>query len=69
MNTSLTGLIFLLLIVSIKTVLIMVIWNNILTQKVKGANFQQLNFWDALAIAVFFSLVMGSTMVVNMVDN
>ena len=43
----------------------MVIWNNVLMKKIKGADLQKLNFWDALALAVFFSLITGSTMVIN----
>jgi hypothetical protein len=55
----------LLAMISIYTVLIMVIWNNVLIKKIKGANLQKLTFWDALAIGVFFSLVSGSTTVSN----
>lgn len=64
----LVALIIFLVMVSIYTLLIMVIWNNVLIQKIKGANLQKLNFWDALAIAVFFSLVTGSTTVINKCD-
>lgn len=45
-----------LITASIYTALIMVIWNNVLLEKIKGWNLQKINFWDALAIGVFFSL-------------
>jgi mannose/fructose/N-acetylgalactosamine-specific phosphotransferase system component IIC len=53
----------LLVMVSVYTFLIMLIWNKVLMKKVKGADLQKLDFWDALAIGVFFSLVSGSTVV------
>ena len=54
---SLLGFLLVYLItVSIITVLIMVIWNNVLIQKVKGAQLQKLDFWEALAIGVFCSI-------------
>jgi hypothetical protein len=43
----------------------MVIWNNVLVPKVKGADLQKLNFWNALAIGIFFSLVTGGTTVIQ----
>jgi hypothetical protein len=55
----------LMALVAINTVLIMLIWNNILIKKVKGADFQKLNFWDALAIGVFLSIVSGGTTVIS----
>ena len=64
----LVGLVIVLAMVVIYTLLVMVIWNNVLMKKVKGADLQKLNFWDALAIAVFFSLVTGSTTVINKCD-
>lgn len=60
-----TSLIIILSIVSIYTILVMVIWNSVLIQKIKGFNLQKLNFWDALAISVFLSLISGSTTIIN----
>ena len=57
----LIALIILLAMVSIYTLLIMVIWNSVLLKKVKGADLQKLDFFDALAIGVFFSMISGST--------
>jgi hypothetical protein len=59
------SLIILLAMVAIYTLLVMVIWNNVLIQKIKGADLQKLSFLEALSIAVFFSLVSGSTTVIN----
>ena len=58
-------LLFLLISVVIYTLLIMVIWNNVLVPKVKGADLQKLDFWNALAIGIFFSLVSGGTTVIQ----
>ena len=66
MTSSGISLIVLLLIsVVIYTLLIMVIWNNVLVPKVKGADLQKLDFWNALAIGIFFSLVSGGTTVIQ----
>jgi hypothetical protein len=59
----LISLIILIAIVSIYTLLIMVIWNNVLMKKVKGADLQKLTFWDALAISIFFSMISGGTVI------
>lgn len=59
------GFIVLLALIAINTLLIMVIWNNVLVSKVRGAQLQKLTFWDALAIGVFFSMVSGGATVVN----
>lgn len=59
------SLIILLAMVAIYTLLVMMIWNNVLIQKIKGADLQKLSFLDSLSIAVFFSLVSGSTTVIN----
>ena len=53
------ALVVLCVMIAIYTLLIMVIWNNVLVSKIKGANLQKLTFWDALAIGVFFSLMSG----------
>ena len=58
-------LLVLIVMVTIYTLLIMVIWNNVLIQKVQGASLQKLTFWDALAIGIFFSLVSGGTVIHN----
>ena len=67
MVTTETSLLILLLVllamVSIYTLLIMVIWNNVLMKKVKGADLQKITFWDALAIGVFFSVISGGTVI------
>jgi hypothetical protein len=63
--TIIIGFVVLLAIIAINTILIMVIWNNVLVPKVKGAQFQKLGFWDALAIGVFFALISGGTTVVT----
>lgn len=46
----------------------MVIWNNILVEKIKGANLQKINFWESLGIGLFFSLISGGTTVINHKD-
>ena len=58
-------LIIILALVSVYTLLIMIIWNNVLINKVKGADLQKLNFFEALAIGIFFSLVTGGTTVIQ----
>lgn len=63
--TIIIGFVVLLALIAINTLLIMVIWNKVLVPKVKGAQLQQLSFWDALAIGVFFALVSGGTTVVT----
>lgn len=62
-TSLLIALVILLAMVAIYTLLIMFIWNNVLMKKIKGADLQKLNFWDALAIAVFFSMISGGTVV------
>jgi hypothetical protein len=61
----LLALVTLVAMIAIYTLLIMVIWNNVLIKKIKGLDLQKLNFWDALAIGVFFSLVSGGTTIIN----
>ena len=61
----LIGLVVLIAMIALYTFLIMIIWNNVLMQKVKGADLQKIDFIQALAIAVFFSLVTGGTTVIN----
>jgi len=64
-STGISLIVLLLLSVVIYTLLIMVIWNNVLVPKVKGADLQKLDFWNALAIGIFFSLVSGGTTVIQ----
>ena len=58
-------ILIILALVSVYTLLIMIIWNNVLINKVKGADLQKLNFFEALAIGIFFSLVTGGTTVIQ----
>ena len=62
-SNILSYIIIFLLIISIYTLLIMVIWNNVLLKKIKGLDLQKIDFWDALAISVFFSIVNCSTFI------
>ena len=64
-TTLVITLVVLLALVVIYTLLIMIIWNTVLINKVKGADLQKLNFFEALAIGIFFSLVTGSTTVIK----
>jgi hypothetical protein len=59
------SMIALLVMISIYTVLIMVIWNNVLVKKLKGSDLQHLSFLDSLSIAVFFAVMSGFTHVIN----
>jgi len=52
-------LVAVLAIVALLTLLIMMIWNNVLMKKLRGWNMQKISFWDALWLAVFFG-VLGS---------
>jgi hypothetical protein len=64
-TSNIITLIILLCLIALNTLLIMVIWNNVLIKKVRGADLQKLSFWDSLAISIFFSLVSGGTIVYN----
>jgi hypothetical protein len=64
-TSNIITLIILLCLIALNTLLIMVIWNNVLIKKVRGADLQKLTFWDSLAISIFFSLVSGGTIVYN----
>lgn len=57
--------VLLLVLISINTLFIMIIWNNVLLTKVKGAQLQKLNFLDALAIGAFFSIVYRCPTIIN----
>lgn len=60
---SLVGLIIFLSIVALYTYLIMIIWNNVIIKKFPDSNIQKLDFWEALALSVFFSLLFSRTVV------
>ena len=64
-TVTLSIILIILALVSVYTLLIMIIWNNVLINKVKGADLQKLNFFEALAIGIFFSLVTGGTTVIQ----
>ena len=51
--------------IAVYTFFMMIIWNSVLMPKIKGLNLQKLNFLDALAIGLFFSLASGSSVVLN----
>ena len=65
MKFSIIGLVLLLVMIVIYVVLIMVIWNNVIVKKFPLSDIQQLDFWDALALAVFCSLLFGPRTVIN----
>ena len=46
-----------LIVLSVWTALIMLIWNRVLVPKVRGLVLQKLSFLDAMAIGVFASLI------------
>ena len=62
------SIVILLTMIAINTILIMIIWNKVLIQKIKGANLQEINFWESLSIAVFFSLISWSTTAIKQFD-
>ena len=62
-TSLLISLVVLLFLISIYTIIIMVIWNGVLMQKIKGADLQKISFWDALAIGILFSMISGGTVV------
>lgn len=44
-------------ILALYTFLIQTIWNKVIIKKFPSQNIQTLSFWDALALAVFVSLL------------
>ena len=44
--------------VALSTYLIMLIWNKVLVVKLTTAKLQPLDFWEALALAVFVNLLL-----------
>jgi hypothetical protein len=57
------GLIVFTAVLSINTLLVKIIWNNVIIKKFPKQNIEKLDFWEALAMSVFFSLVQGVTLV------
>ena len=55
---ALVSLMLLVGYIALTTYLIMLIWNKVLTKKL-GGNLQNLDFWEALALAVFVNLLLG----------
>jgi hypothetical protein len=56
----LLGLIFIIIILSIETSIIMWIWNNIIINKFPNSNIQKLNFFESLAIILFTNILFKS---------
>jgi hypothetical protein len=60
-----TGMTFLYVVISmiiiliLYTLLVMLIWNNILIKKFPNSNIQKLDFLESLALAVFFTIMTG----------
>ena len=59
-SNILVGILILLIVLVINVLLIMVIWNEVIIKKLPG-DIKKLNFWDALALGVFFSILSGWT--------
>jgi hypothetical protein len=57
MTRGLIKLIVLLSVIALSTLLIMVIWNKVIIKKFPLSDIQKLNFWEALALSVFFGLI------------
>ena len=65
-NTEhIVGLVILLALIALNTYLIMIIWNKVIITKFPTSNIQKLDFWDALALSVFVSLL-SSKGVINL---
>ena len=60
-NISLTLITFAIILglLALYVFIIMIIWNKVIINKFPSQNIQELNFWDALAISVFVSLLSG----------
>ena len=50
--------------VALYTYLIMIIWNKVIITKFPESNIQQLDFWDALSLSIFVSLISGFSQMV-----
>lgn len=46
-----------ILLIIFYTFLVMTIWNSVIIKKLPTSHIQPLTFWDALALAVFVSLL------------
>ena len=53
-------IILLIIVVSVNTLIIMVIWNNVIIKKFPNSNIQKLSFWDSLGLSIFVSVLAGS---------
>ena len=60
-NISLTLITFAIILglLALYVFIIMIIWNKVIINKFPSQNIQELNFWDALAISVFVSMLSG----------
>ena len=56
---ALVSLMLLVGYIALTTYLIMLIWNKVLVVKLTTAHLQNLDFWEALALAVFVNLLLG----------
>jgi len=56
---ALVSLMLLVGYIALTTYLIMLIWNKVLVVKLTTAGLQNLDFWEALALAVFVNLLLG----------
>lgn len=71
MSEITTGIIICVILIgmlSFYVFLIMIIWNNVIVKKFPTQHIENLSFWDALALAVFFSLLSGGS-VINTTNN
>ena len=58
MLVALVSLALLVGFIALSTYLIMLIWNKVLVVKLTNARLQILDFWEALALAVFVDLLL-----------
>ena len=68
-ESLLIALLVAVIIIALGTYLIMLIWNNVLLKKSPLIAAKKLNFWDALALAVFVSLLWGGGQVCYSVNS
>jgi hypothetical protein len=61
MSNVITFLTIFLITIIVQSLMVMVIWNNVLIKKFPLSKIQKLNFFDALAITVLTSILFGST--------
>lgn len=60
-ENTIFGFVVLVIMIALNTLLVMLIWNNVIIKKFPTANIGKLNFWDALAVSVLCSLLFGGT--------